>query len=307
MFPKVVRTATRDTVVQITNTGNMVNNVHCFYLEEPQSSGPGAACQAVDFELVLTRQQPTQWQVSAGRRVDPTDAFRSSGAGFDPGLIPPLPLGFEGALVCVEVDSDGAPTGQNRLKGEATIVDVQSGDVSKYNAFALAKAGGNNDSDLSLNGTEYETCPGALHLNFSPWGSLDPVIEAFGNASLNSSISTNLVLLPCNLDFRNGTRTSGTVGFLVRDEFESPFSGSFAFRCWTSVDLGSPSSGLSQFRSTLVPGGSIGTIFAQARFNPSSPVIGVAESFHQDAVGVTGAAATNLHTSGSAAATIRLP
>jgi hypothetical protein len=222
-------------------------------------------------------------------------------------LIPPLPSGFEGALVCVEVDGNGDPYGQNRLKGEATIVDVQSGDVSKYNAFALAKAGGNNDSDLSLNGTEYETCPRALHLNFSPWGSLDPVIEAFGNASLNSSISTNLVLLPCDLDFRNGTRTSVEVSAVIHDEFETRRSQGFSFRCWTSVDLGSPSSGLSQFRSTLLSGGSIGTIFAQARFNPSSPVIGVAESFHQDAAGVTGAAATNLHTSGSATATIRLP
>ncbi len=307
MFPKVVRSASRDTIVQITNTGNSVNYVHCFYLEGPQSQAANAACQAVDFELVLTRQQPTQWRASQGRRVSPGDAFGSPQAGYDPGLIPPLPQGFEGALVCVEVNSNGEPFGQNRLKGEATIVDDGTGDVSKYNAFALAKSGGDTDNNLNLDGSDYETCPATLHLNFSPWGSLDPVIEDFGNANLNSFISTNLVLLPCDLDFRNGTRTNGTVSFLVRDEFESPFSGSFPFRCWTSIDLGSPSSGLSQFRSTLLTGGAIGTIFAQAQLTPTRPLVGVAESFHTDQAGVTGAAATNLHTSGSANATVRLP
>lgn len=305
MFPKVVRSGTRDTIIQITNTGNSLNNVHCFYLEGPQSSAPNATCQAVDFELLLTRQQPTQWRVSSGRRVDPTDAFADPQAGFDPGLIPPLPSGFEGALVCVEVDSNGDPLGQNRLKGEATILDANGNDVSKYNGFALAKSGGNNDADLALNGTEYETCPATLYLNFSPRGSLDPVIEALGNANLNSFIGTNLTLLPCDLDFRNGVRTNGTVSFLVRDEFESPFSGSFPFQCWTSIDLGT--GGLSQFRSTLLTGGAIGTIFAQATLSPTRPVVGVAESFHQDQAGVTAAAATNLHTTGSAAATIRLP
>jgi hypothetical protein len=132
MFPKVVRTGQRDTIVQITNTGNSINWVHCFYLSAPDGSG---YCGAVDFELVLTRQQPTQWRVSQGRRVDPTDSFGSAGAGFDPGLIPPVPPGFQGALVCVEVDANGNPLGQNRLKGEVTIMDDSTGDVSKYNAI----------------------------------------------------------------------------------------------------------------------------------------------------------------------------
>lgn len=305
MFPKVVRSGARDTIVQITNTGNTLNFVHCFYLEGPRSSAPNATCQAVDFELMLTRQQPTQWRVSTGRRVDPSDPFGAPQAGFDPGLIPPVPPGFEGGLVCVEVDNNGDPLGQNRLKGEATILDNESGDVSKYNGFALAKSDGNTDRDLTLDGTEYESCASTLYLNFSPRGSLDPVIEALGNAVFDSFVATNLTLLPCDLDFRNGVRTNGTVSFVVRDEFESPFSGSFPFQCWTSVDLGT--GGLSQFRSTLLPGGAIGTIFAQAILNPTGPVVAVAESSHQDAAGVTGAAAANVHVVGSAPATIRLP
>lgn len=305
MFPKVVRSATRDTIIQITNTGNNINWVHCFYLSAPDGSG---YCGATDFELVLTRQQPTQWRVSQGRRVDPTDPFGSQAAGFDPGLIPPVPPGFQGALVCVEVDQNGNPFGQNRLKGEVTILDDANGDVAKYNAFGLAAVDGSQDNRLNLDDTEYETCPGQLTLNFSPRGSLDPVIEDLGNANLNSFISTNLTLLSCNIDLQAGVRSNGTVSFIVYDEFESPFSGSFPYQCWSSIDLGNTPQTTGQFRSTLLSGGAINTIFAQAQLRPSGAgVVAVAESAHADSVGVTGTAASNLHTGGSAVGTVRLP
>ena len=304
MFPKVVRTAQRDTIVQITNTGNSINWVHCFYLSAPDGSG---YCGAVDFELVLTRQQPTQWRVSQGRRVDPTDSFGSDGAGFDPGLIPPVPPGFQGALVCVEVDANGAPLGQNRLKGEVTIMDDSTGDVSKYNAFAVAARSSSVDNPLDLDDIEYETCPGSLTLNFSPRGSLDPVIEGLGNAILNSFIATNLTLLSCNLDLAAGVRSKGTVSYIVYDEFESPFSGSFPHQCWTTIDLGNTPQTTGQFRSTLLTGGAIATIFAQAQLTLPTGLVGVAESFHIDQAGVTGSAASNLHTGGARSAAIRLP
>ena len=41
------------------------------------------------------------------------DPFGSDGAGYDPGLIPPVQVGFEGALICVEVDANGLPFLQN--------------------------------------------------------------------------------------------------------------------------------------------------------------------------------------------------
>lgn len=302
MFPKVVRSGARDTIIQITNTGNNLNWVHCFYVSPPDGSG---FCGAVDFELVLTRQQPTQWRLSAGRRVDPTDLFGSPGAGFDPGLVPPVPAGFEGALVCVEVDSNGDPLAQNRLKGEATILDSQTGDVSKYNAFALANTSQSADKELDL-GTEYETCPGRLTLNFSPRGSLDPVVEALGSGP--SFISTQLTLLSCNLDFAAGVRSNGTVSYVVYDEFEASFSGSFPHQCWTSIDLGNTPQTTGQFRSVLLPGGAIHTVFAQAQLTPSAGgLIGVAESAHADSIGNFGTAASNLHSGGSVTGTIRLP
>ncbi|MCX8072012.1 MAG: hypothetical protein N3C12_06120 [Candidatus Binatia bacterium] len=305
MFPKVVRSASRDTIVQITNTGNSINWVHCFYLSAPDGSG---YCGATDFELVLTRQQPTQWRVSQGRRVDPSDAFGAPGAGFDAGLIPPVPPGFRGSLVCVEVDANGDPLAQNRLKGEVTILDDSNGDVAKYNAFALAARGLSVNNPLNLDDSEYERCPNQLTLNFSPRGSLDPVIEDLGNASLNSFISTNLTLLSCNVDLQAGVRSNGIVSFVVYDEFESPFSGVFPYQCWSSIDLGNTPQTTGQFRSTLLSGGAINTIFAQARLVVSGAgAVAVAESAHADQAGRVGTAASNLHTGGGAVGIIRLP
>src|SRR5215470_14737888 len=70
LFPKVVNTS--DTIIQITNTTNLLVNVHCFYVNG-QSFGGVPIWQITDFELVLTRQQPTHWSVGNGRAVDPTD------------------------------------------------------------------------------------------------------------------------------------------------------------------------------------------------------------------------------------------
>jgi hypothetical protein len=298
IFPKVVRDGTRDTVIQITNTGNLLDTVHCYYLNGAPGRNGAPVCGEVDFDLVLTRQQPTHWTASTGRRVDSSDVFGGDGAGFDPGLIPPVPVGFTGALVCTEVDANGLQVGQNRLKGEAEVTRGGTSEVSKYNAVAVTTGAGSiiQDTTLSLNDVEYSRCPGALRMSFQPDGALDPVIESYGNGNGQSGVSTNLTLVPCNLDFQNGVRTTGTIGFVVRDEFETPFSGSFPYACWTSFTVGT----LSQFRSALLTGGAIQTLFANAELTPTSggPVVGVAETFHADAAGVTTSASVNLHEEG---------
>jgi len=305
MFPKVVRDGTRDTIIQITNTGNNVNSVYCQYVNGEATRTGAPLCSLTDFELLLTRQQPTQWSASAGRQVLPGDAPGSSGAGFDPGLIPPLPEGFTGALVCAEVMPDGsqAPYGQNRLKGEATLVSA-GGDVSKYNATAIpAIPDVGTDNVLSLNNAEYGRCASQYRLNFIPGGAPDPVIDAYGMSGV-SSVETGLTLLPCDLDFRNGLRGGGTMGVLVWDEFETRYSGSFPYACWTNLDLRSLAIG----RSAVQPGGSIQTLFANAQLTATSPVVGVAESLHVDSMGTTGSAAVNLFQMAETAnAAIRLP
>ncbi|MEO8605554.1 MAG: hypothetical protein ABI629_23500, partial [bacterium] len=137
VFPRVIANGTRDTVIQITNTSNSVVFAHCFYVngasrvaDQPPSKGNPPLWTEVDFDLVLTKQQPTHWVVSQGRLVGATDPpcsaapanYSCNGAGFDPGHIPPVVEYFTGELKCIEVDPSGAPLSGNHLKGEATLV-----------------------------------------------------------------------------------------------------------------------------------------------------------------------------------------
>jgi len=330
MFPKVVRDGTRDTVLQITNTGNMPNHVRCFYLDGAPGFGGVPVWTVRDFELDLTRQQPTHWRASQGRKVDQKSDFGSEEAGLDPGLVPSLPVGFTGALVCAEIGTDGFPVALNALKGEATI-EGPGVNESKYNALALQ--GGTTISDdnvLDLNGTEYAACPAASHLNFIPDGANDPVIEELGFDGIctggptpglpcftsgqcglggscttgETNVTTALTVLPCNLDFQNGIPSRITLQFEVHDEFEVMFSGSTQVDCWRSFNIGI----LSSLRSNLQPFGAITTQYATARITSSSggPFVAVAESFHTDSAGNTGSAAVNLHMEGTSNARVIL-
>jgi hypothetical protein len=322
MFPKVVRDGARDTVIQITNTSNMPNYLRCFYLDGALGPDGRPVWTVRDFELTLTRQQPTHWRASQGRKVDIMSSFGSDEAGLDPGLVPSVPEGFTGALVCAEVTPDFLlPLGRNNVKGEATIEGPLANE-SKYNALAVpAGMMASTDNVLDLNGTEYAQCANASRLNFIPDGATDPVIEALGNAGTcndplgapcndsgdcnvggtcttgQTSVTTNLTVLPCNLDFQNGIPTTLSLNFDVRDEFEVLFSGSTTIDCWASFPIGI----LPALRSNRVLGGAISTQYATARISSSSggPFVAIAESFHTDSIGNTGSAAVNLHMEGT--------
>jgi hypothetical protein len=199
-FPKVISDGTRDTVIQITNTSNSMVHAHCFYVNgaltfpdlPPGPINPPLWTE-VDFDIWLTKQQPTHWVVSEGRLVDPTDApcndnpvnYDCNNAGIDPGRVPPVVEYFTGELKCVETGADGSPLSGNHLKGEATTIiadvcdpevdlcvlggnecdssddcDDTLFDVAKYNAIGVI---GNefNDGDnvLCLGGEPSDECP----------------------------------------------------------------------------------------------------------------------------------------------------
>jgi hypothetical protein len=138
VFPKVIADSTRDTIIQITNTSNSMVHAHCFYVNaaltrpelppDPVLNPP--LWQEIDFDIWLTKQQPTHWVVSRGRAVNPqdppcdrlTNTNACPDAGIDPGRVPPVPDDFVGELKCVEVDASGAPISGNHLKGEASII-----------------------------------------------------------------------------------------------------------------------------------------------------------------------------------------
>lgn len=225
VFPKIVYrtgdptkaggTTTDDTEIQMSNTSNSVVYVHCFYVnaapidpELPPGPTNPPQWQEVDFDLLLTKQQPTHWVISEGRTTnpfDPTCSLRGqcigggnngqpcedaendcsdglcsntvcNDAGFDPGRIPPVPFGFTGELKCIEVDQSGAPISGNHLKGEATILttfessgDPVRGRARKYNAIGVMGLDSNDSNNiLCLGGGANTTCPAGAEYTGCP-------------------------------------------------------------------------------------------------------------------------------------------
>jgi hypothetical protein len=297
IFPKVVNDNV-DTIIQISNTSNSLTYAHCFYVNGDTVNGQ-PLWQVTDFDLVLTRQQ-----------VNPTDNFPSgqSGSGLDPGLVPPVVPGFTGFLTCVETTSDGTPVSSNSLIGTAVVGAVSTdpaatNSASKYNAVAIpgclnpqgpcGASGGANTGDniLELNDVEYARCPGGLYLNFQSEGSSDPAIDGAGNTP--STVSTNLSLVPCGMDFENLEPTTTTVGVEIRDEFENRTSVSSGIDvdCFFEGSLGDP-----LFSGSFA----LPTTFGSAILRPSTgsglpPVLGVANVLRTAGDGTSDTAATNLH------------
>jgi len=323
IFPKVVVDENRDTFIQITNTSNSLVNAHCFYVNAtPVCTGQGdcfegtcrgecvSECVEVNFDLILTKQQPTSWSANFGRVTDPTDRvciidyrdptrdnFDCYGAGIDPGRVPPVSLPFVGELKCIEVDPPGAPISGNHLKGEATIVRA-AGDASKYNAVAVLGLDANNgDNTLCLggevnevcpSGAEYNACPDALILNHFAEGADSPLL---GPAS---TVETELTLVPCTENFETQEATRVTVQFSITNEFEETFSASTSVTCWSTFVLDDV--------NLIFDVSRLGTRVVQTRIRPAvasaSAILGVSEEYHTTGAGVTTRAAFNLHQEG---------
>jgi hypothetical protein len=311
IFPKVVYDADRDTFIQITNTSNSMVHLHCFYVNAVgfcrrsqatvcnvnDDCGPAGPCesiwQEVDFDIWLTKQQPTHWVAGFGRFSDPTDEVcrvdfdrpeRNNndcyGAGLDPGRIPPVSDPFRGELKCIEVDPSGAPISGNHLKGEATIQTV-NGDTSRYNAVAVLGLDSNNgDTTLCLggqvsegcpSGAEYNACPDTLLVNHFAEGADSPL---FGP---ESTVETELTLVPCAENFETQEPTRVTVQFAITNEFEETFSASTTVVCWGNFFLNQV--------NLIFDVSRLGTRVVQTRVRSStgsqSGLAGVVEEYHQ--------------------------
>lgn len=306
IFPKVIYDPSGvmydpvSTIIQISNTSNNLVYAHCFYinsapLDPSQPAGPfnPPQWQELDFDIVLTKQQPTHWVVGEGRPIlnDPLCSRTISncnGAGFDPLRIPPVDLPFVGELKCIEVDSTGVPLNGNHLKGQATLV-TPDGEASKYNAVGVLgynTAANSNDGDSLLclggdvregcpTGAEYNGCPAAIMVDHFADGASNPVLQDASPAA-TSSVSTSLTVVPCTQDFENGTPVPFTVQFVLTNEFEERFSASRSVTCWGDLALSEIDA---VFREAQ-----LGTRFVQTRM--SSPAGGpgfvvVAEEFHR--------------------------
>jgi len=328
VFPKVIADPNGllpggerlQTIVQISNTSNNLIFLHCFYVNSapidptrPADATNPPQWQEIDFDITLTKQQPTHWLVADGRLQDPKDPLCNrtvrdcSGAGFDPGKIPPVDDPFVGELKCIEVDSGGQPLNGNHLKGEATIVTAE-GDTSKYNALGFVGLNTNtnsNDQDptLCLGGTpsarcpagaEYEGCPDSLMFSHFGEGATNPAVEELGNGP--SEVTTELTLVPCSQDFENVIPESVVVQFRIWNEFEEVFSTSTTVTCWANFRLRDIDP---IFLTTR-----LGTRFAQTRVTAvagQSGVIGVLEEIHVQPGPVKSRVALNIHGEGERA------
>jgi len=309
IFPKVVNT-NPDTIIQIATTSNNVTYVKCFYTDGRDINGE-PAWQITDFELILTRQQPTHWSARNGRAVLPFPIDPNvQSDGLDPGAIPPVGPGFTGFLLCVETTVDGAPLSANSIKGEATIGDITFpgglNNVSKYNAIAIPACvspqgpcgmnGEGNDGDniLELNGQEYAACPGGQYLNFLGEGASNPAIDGSGNTP--SVVSTNITAIPCGWDFENVVPGETTQTLQIRNEFEENLSAQpIDVDCWFSDTLDGPGFPGPPFVTTV---GGLGSTFGKGILRPIFsgflPVVAVANVLHTAGDQSSDTAAMNL-------------
>lgn len=229
--------------------------------------------QAIDFDVNLTPQQPTFWRVSTGRGADvfaapctlgqtcscevnladpndPNSPSRITCPGFTsaPGgaFTPAQGEQFIGELRCYEVDPNDeasiSPVAFNKLKGEALIENLSSGEISMYNAITVQANtsmvnGLNSDLDLLLNrigtGTgEYNAC--AESLVFTSHGVGD------GQQILNTTglVDTEVTLVPCS--FLESEPLPVQLTFLAYDQTEERLSQSVDFPCYFSERLSNP-------------------------------------------------------------------
>jgi len=284
-----------------------VRFAHCFYVDGSLTdpSAPASPLNPpkwleTDFDIFLTKQQPTHWVVSTGRLFNPNDATcRTTGcdgddsgtdhanccdAGLDPGHIPPVTPGFTGELKCIETDASEAPIGGNSLKGEATLVDISTNDVSKYNAVGL-KGFDTNDMNNVLcigggvssscpSGAEYAACPDHWILDHPLVGAEDPVVSGAdcGSGTCTSTVNTTFTVVPCSEDFEHQAPPPVILSFLVTNEFEQTFSSFTTFQCWQSFDIEDISN---TFEASAIGGDTAVTLVRSHAADPSQPVFGI--------------------------------
>ena len=305
IFPKVVADGTRDTIIQITNTGNSMVNVHCFYVDggpvnffAPVSLTNPPRCSEIDFDFLLTKQQPTHWVASLGRVQNPFATQCSptendcNDAGLFTGQIPPVEQPFTGELKCIEVDMSGNPVSGNHLKGEAEIevanvCDPSDGtcfidgndtcttsetcldvfDISKYNAIGIQGNENNNgDNVLCLGGGVTDQCPNGQEYDACPavWIANHYADDAPDLVAPDSDVDTDWTFVPCTENFETQAPTPVTIQILTYNEFENVFSSNLSFSCWADLELDDINPTVFSYTNTLQ------TTFAESRLRSSN-------------------------------------
>jgi hypothetical protein len=313
IWPKVIADGTRDTIISLTNTSNTQAYAHCDYVngigicsvsgayctlpsenaapDAPACPGGSAdICQLnwikENFDIILTRQQPTFWRVSTGRIFDPIvdlqPGIECKTGGLPPRqtcpgfflsgqVIPPVQP-FRGELRCVQTSMDGNAIAGNALKGEAKIETLgEIPQLSEYNSINVRAISPPVDdpSILPLNGADpsqtdynvYNACPEAVEVTNYGRGADDLVAAEINPAACAGSgcpVTTEFTVIPCRADYENDIPTHFTLNIDYTNEFEQTVSTGGDFDCWTTFTL-----------ENLGFQGTIGSTFQRTRITPS--------------------------------------
>jgi hypothetical protein len=232
IFPKIVADSSADTIIQLSNVGAGRANASCSYIDGLQG------WQATSFALELQAGQELLWTASRGREASQDGVIAA---------VPAAPDGLRGELLCVVVDAGGAPTGDDRLAGHATVVSLAGGDAAGYAALGLRGAGFNDNdevlciggepSDMCFIGAEYDACPAEWIVSHPADGAPDEQLGA------GSAQTTTLTIAPCSQNVRDATPAALTVELDVVNAFEQHFSASADVTCWAELALADVGSG----------------------------------------------------------------
>ncbi len=215
VYPGVAATANGlqvETFLTITNTSEMAVIAHVSFINGNERSP--RYCYECDFDvplsgldtetLVLIR----QGDVTIIRNMD-TGAQRSCSQA----------IGF----VTVDVeDFNHNVLSDNILLGSEVVVDYTNGAAMSVSAISIQGESGDGDRTFAFDGTEYRKFPSVVGADF-----LAPDYDGL--------LDADLVLFTLAFDRQFPPLTDcSVIGF---DAFESQFSNSFQFGCWTMASL----------------------------------------------------------------------
>jgi hypothetical protein len=257
VFPDVRVDGNWSTLIRIQNDGTSDVDIQCYWMDGNKNR--------VDFNFVITREQPFWFDARTGSGTRQVNAFPYTVAnGFDnPYLLTPdnpatgpneaeateadpgLGPYFKGFLACWAVNGTGqAHVKWNHLSGTATVWSPAAGAAYEYPAYAffvkngldLAPIGAPNT--LRLDGNEYDACPLYLVGQFTPVGPFVGSVVAPG-VGAPSVRGTRLAVVGCTLRLNQDWFPVYTkLQFDVWNEDEVKFTG--AYECadsWHEVDF----------------------------------------------------------------------
>lgn len=188
-----------DTQIELVNLSSRSILLGCIYVTD--------TCNAIDFQVRLTPNQPISWLASRG-------VF----SGFT--AVPPFHS--TGELKCfVRPDDDVSIAAHNAIQGRAAVFG-SDGQTIGYSAVGFLRlVDGPLTNEINLDGSTYTQCPDEQHFVFlaTETDPPDPASES------------ELVVASCAEDLQNLVTKPTVIQFQIFNEFEEQFSASTSVTC----------------------------------------------------------------------------